>query len=221
MSGGVATTYTSGSVVSTTPEATSTDSAASTSSTTSPEMTTTTETESFVVNLPFSGGVYGSAGQVTLFVSRLPQGLADPMALMADAGAGVTADLRRVSYYIGSNGGLCRQDRPWVTAPGVGDMPEPDYSAEGFDLIAPEVTAATFEYFDGTGWLSDWDGSLPGLDGETPAGPPRAIRATLTFEFPDPRGGNPFVRTVIQVFAVRAADGLYVPPSTTTDTGGL
>jgi prepilin-type N-terminal cleavage/methylation domain-containing protein len=220
MSGGVGA---AASATSTTTTTTSTDPAASTGTgtaapTTSTE-TTTTETETTTVTtLPFGGGVYGSATQVTLFVSRVPQGVADPTATAADAGAGVSADLRRVSYYLGSGGGLCRQDRPWVTAAGVGDSAEPDYSAEAADLIAPEVTAASFEYYDGVGWYADWDGSLPGPDGVTPYGPPRAIRVTLTFEFPDPRGGDLYTRRVIHVFPVRAADGLYVPPATTDGT---
>ena len=231
MSGGVgaASTSTSSGSATTTDTAaatgTGTTTAEPTTTTTTTDTTTTTETTTPVI-LPFGAGVYGSSTQVTLFVSRVPQGMTDPTATAVDAGGGVSADLRRVSYYVGGGGGLCRQDRPWATAAGVGDTAEPDYSAEAADIIAPEVTSATFEYFDGTSWLTDWDGSLPGADGVTPYGPPRAIRATLTFEFPDAKGGDPVTRRVVHVFPVRAADGLYVPPTTTdsattTDTGAM
>jgi hypothetical protein len=93
----------------------------------------------------------------------------------------------------------------------VRNSADPDYSTEFLDVIAPEVAEAVFEYYDGGVWLGEWDGSQTALDGKSATGPPRAIRVTLTFQFPG-RGGVPTLKTVSQVFPVRAAVGGYSPP---------
>jgi hypothetical protein len=71
----------------------------------------------------------------------------------------------------------------------------------------------------------------------TPQGPPRAVKVTLTLEFPAARTGQPpTTRTATQVIAIRAAPGTFTPtlldpytqgtttedPAATTDpaTGG-
>ena len=124
-----------------------------------------------------------------------------------------------MSYYIASDGsGLCRQERPWVTAPGVGDGTDPDRADEAGDVIAPEVKAMTVEYYDGSGWQTEWDGSVADADGAAVTGPPRAVRVTLTLEFPG-RNGVAVRSTVVHTIPVRAAVGNYVPPSPTS-TGG-
>ncbi len=165
-------------------------------------------------DVPFQAGVIGTDRQLSLFASRLPQFLSDRT---ADPTAVLPADLRRVIYYIGSNGGLCRQERPWVTADGVRNSSDPDRSTEDADLIAPEVADATFEYLDGGTWQSSWDGSQSTTDGTSVMGPPRAIAVTLVFA-----SG----KQVRQVFAVRAANGLFstgaapAPMTETPQTGG-
>jgi hypothetical protein len=172
-------------------------------------------------DVPFQAGVIGNDTQVTLFVSRVPSTLTDPTAAAAGDDL-LPADLRRVTIYLGSNGGLCRQERPWVTADGVRNSADPDRTDEAADLIAPEVTGLSFEYFDGSAWQTVWDGSTPNTDGKSVLGPPRAIRATITFEFPEP-GGLVTTKTVVHVFPVRAANGTTPPPvatdDSTTDTG--
>jgi hypothetical protein len=72
-----------------------------------------------------------------------------------------------------------------------------DRTNEAMDVIAENVTGVLFE----------------SLDTSTSTGnaPPRAVRVTLTFETPNPRGGDPIVRTVSQVFAVRTAPGTNGP----------
>ncbi|MEO2090830.1 MAG: hypothetical protein ABGY75_15215 [Gemmataceae bacterium] len=127
-------------------------------------------------------------------------------------------DLMRVTYYLHSSGkGLCRQERPWVTADGVWNSTDPDRGTEEDDLIAPEVANVTFEFASGSGYVSDWDGSQAGTDGSTNQGPPRAVKMTLTFEYPPERaGGDPIRKTVVHVFPVRASVGPGASTTTTT-----
>lgn len=206
------TTTTSG-TTSTTSSTTTTSSSSSSGSTTSTEVTDTTDPDSTPVSsdLPLQAGVIGSTQQLSLFSSRVPTWLTDKSAA-TDPTAVLPADLRRVTYYLGSNGGLCRQERPWVTADGVRTSADPDRTTESDDLIAPEVQDFACEYLDGGTWQSSWDGSQATTDGTSVLGPPRAIRVTLTFA-----SG----KRVQQVFAVRAANGLFqsATGSGTTSSG--
>jgi hypothetical protein len=174
-------------------------------------------------DIPLPIGVIGSDKQLTIFTSRVPNTLSDPMASL-DPAVLQPADLRRVSYYLASSGsGLCRQEMPWVTADGVRNSTEPDYSTEASDLFAPEVVDVTFEYFDGTAWQTEWDGSMPDTDGVTPIGPPRAIRVTLVFQMLG-RGGVNVQKQVQHVFPIRAAIGTFRPVmdgTMTTTSGGM
>jgi hypothetical protein len=161
--------------------------------------------------------VFGSGNQLTLFVSRVPPDLVNPeSALLTElGGADPRSDMRRVTYYLGSSGGLCRQEQFLVTANGIRNSTDPDLSQEASDLIAPEVTALSFEYFNGSTWLTEWAGDDSAEDGLSVIGPPRAIRMTLTLQQP-----NGKEKQIQHVFVVRSAPGLYTPPtdSTTTDT---
>ena len=160
--------------------------------------------------LPLGMGVIGNQNQLTIFCSRVPTVFTDSDA--ANSGIQLPADLVRVSYYMASDGrGLCRQERPWVTADGVGNATEPDYSTEATDLLAPEITAISFEYFDGGSWAGTWDGAVTDLDGEALTGPPRAIRITMTLRMPG-YNNQPIEKQVTHTVAVRAAVGNYQPP---------
>ncbi len=173
-------------------------------------------------NVAFQAGVYGSDKFVTIFVSRVPTALTDIEAA-ANPDLLLGADVRKVTYYLGAAGGLCRQERLWVTADGVGNVMEPDYSTEEFDVIAPEVADVTFEYLDAGSWLGTWDGTQVSTDGVSLVGPPRAIRVTMVLEFPG-SNGQPVQKRVAHVFPVRSAVGLYQPPIDTmtgTTTGGM
>jgi prepilin-type N-terminal cleavage/methylation domain-containing protein len=181
------------------------------STTASASDTGSTEGTAVASDLPFQGGVFGTNKSVSVFLSRVPTALIDPAAA-ADPESIHSTDLRKVTYYQSSTGALCRQERPWVTADGVRNSLEPDSSTEAFDVIAPEVVDATFEYYDGGTWQGSWDGSMTGLDGVTPVGPPRAIRVTLVLEFPG-RSGAMVQKRVTQVIPLRAAIGDYVPPT--------
>ncbi|HVK19286.1 MAG TPA: prepilin-type N-terminal cleavage/methylation domain-containing protein [Fimbriiglobus sp.] len=173
----------------------------------------------FAADVPVQAGVIGTDRQFTVFMSRVPESLVNPEAI-ADPTLLLPGDQRRVTYYLASGGtGLCRQERPWVTADGVRNSVDPDYTTEATDLIAPEVVDVTFEYLDATTgeYLTSWDGGMTGADGVTPTGPPRAIRATFVLEFLGPGGGT-IQKQIQHVFPVRSAVGTYVPPTEGTET---
>src|SRR6185437_5616758 len=104
------------------------------------------------------------------------------------------------------------------------DSVDPDLTTETTDVLVQEVTDLTFAYFDGQDWQSSWnpDGTATSPDGVTPLGPPRAVKVTLTLSIPCPRASDaPYVTTVEQVIAVRAAPGTNTPAMIvpTTDPG--
>ena len=177
------------------------------------------------VDLPFGAGIIGTEKQLVVFAGKAPDALTDPEAA-ANPDILLGADFKKIVYYLASDGGgLCRQVRPMVTADGVWNSTEPDLATELTDVIAPEVSDVTFEYYDGGTWQSSWDGSELSSDGVTLLGPPRAVRVTLTLEFPG-RGGTMTQKRVQQVFPIRAAVGNYTPPTdgttaVTGTTGGM
>lgn len=159
--------------------------------------------------LPFQAGVIGDEQSVTLFVSKVPRALLERSAAggMADPNIVLPPDLKRVTYYLASDGsGLCRQEKSWITATGTGDGTALDTSNQEAELLAPEVKAVSFEYLNGSGWDPTWDGSGAALDDSALLGPPRAVRVTFTFELLDDRG-QATSKTVVHVFPVRAAIG--------------
>ncbi len=166
-------------------------------------------------DVPFQGGLVGNDKQITLFVSRVPTALVNPELAMAVAASAKTLppDLRRVTYYLSSSGGLCRQEKPYVTADGVRNSTDPDRTQEADDLISDEVLDMTIEYFDGSSWQTEWTGSDLTDDEQSVKGPPRAIRMTLVIQVL----GAAQSKTIQHVFPVRAAVGLYTPPAAEED----
>jgi prepilin-type N-terminal cleavage/methylation domain-containing protein len=191
-------------------------SASSTDGTTDTTSSTASDTETTVLaDVPFQGGVFGSSSHVTLFVSRVPPGQMSRETVTD--GQQLPADLMRVTYYLSSDGrGLCRQVRPFVTADGVRNNTDPDRSTETGDVIADEVTGLSFEYLDAGTWTTSWDGSQVKTDGRTATGPPRAIKAVITFTTE-----SGVTKQFEHVFPVRAAVGLYIPPEPEESTGGM
>jgi type II secretory pathway component PulJ len=177
--------------------------------------TTTTDAEA-AVNLnavtPLNGGVIGDADRLILFVSRAPgaqRGAAD-----ADALPNGGADLRRVSWWLAAEGGLARQEIARVTADDEMSQLPPDVPNERGLVIAPEVSRLQFQFFDGSGWVDQWDGTVPGEDGVTPLGPPRAVRVSLSVR----SMSNPDVaKNHVFVVAIPAANAQPVA-ATTEDT---
>jgi hypothetical protein len=166
------------------PAASNTGSAANTTtgttgSTTEPavtEVTTTTDT------IPFQAGVIGESDRLVIYVSRatLPRNT-------DESGENpIPADVRRVCYWQGETG-LCRQEIPWVTSEQLQNNTNPiteDNKDESSYLMAEEIIRVQFEYWDGSGWQSSWDGRTLGADGKTPMGPPAAIRIRFWMNVP-------------------------------------
>jgi hypothetical protein len=166
-----------------------------------------------------------------IYTTRVPDQDAIKNAYLSnDPTVQVPSDVIRVTYWIGSNGGLCRQAYPWF-----GDdnsyqnytsyIPEPDKNEDSY-VIAPEVTDVLFEYYDinstsdGSGWNSSWTGWNTGLDGITPSGPPTAIRVTLTIRSTDV-DGKKVMKTHSHVVPVPTAVGPYSnAPSTSSSSSG-
>ena len=184
-------------------------------------------------DIPFQAGVIGTATQLTMFVSRVPNALADAnifsQIVSENApGEGYYSDLVRITYWMANGGagpGLCRQERLQVTADGIRNSTDPDTTDEASDIVAEQVTAINFRYFDASsgGWTDSWDGRNYGPDGVTPLGPPRAIEVALTLSIPSSRPNVPPVeKRVVQVITVRTAAGAATPTpldiSSTTDT---
>lgn len=190
---------------------------------------TTDTSATAAANLPFHAGIIGiGEGErkyLVIFASRVPNVLATPGALL-DGGDGsqTPSDLRRIIYWKGANGGLCREERLWVTADGVGNSITPDLSNEAGNTIVDDVVDFNVQYADGSGgWLDEWDGSTSSASGSGMSGPPRAIKVTLTLEIPNPRGGgDPIQKTYVQVIPIRTAPGATIPtlvdPVVPTDT---
>ncbi|MFO0825805.1 MAG: prepilin-type N-terminal cleavage/methylation domain-containing protein [Gemmataceae bacterium] len=153
-------------------------------------------------NFPFQVGVLGTSTQLTIFGSRVPSILATPGLLNQQSSSATGSDLVRVDYWKGT-GGLCRQERPWVTADQTGNNFSFDLSNEASSLIADDVSDVLFEYFDGTSWVQTWEGG----SGTVPT-PPLAVRVTLSFS---PANAGGATRTVSQTMAVRTAPGSAVP----------
>jgi prepilin-type N-terminal cleavage/methylation domain-containing protein len=203
-SGGTPATGTTTNATTTTPSEGSTG--------TDPEAEPTTEEpstesqEAATQNFPLQVGVLGTSTQLTIFASRVPTALGTPGALNRPSEASQQpSDLVRIDYWKGA-GGLCRQERPWVTADQTGNSFSFDLSNEATSLIADDVTDVLFEYYDGSGWVQTWEGGA----GTIPT-PPVAIRVTLTFSRLISGNGGTTTKTVAQTIAVRTAPGSTVP----------
>ncbi len=131
----------------------------------------------------FNSGVDGTSNVLILSVSRVPIELLAPDKRQVDASTlKKVSDLRRTSYWFvddGNTTGLACQvltgitsDEFYIRPPDVGDI--------GPLIIAEEVRGLVFEYFDGVNWQATWSGNAFASDGQTPMGPPAAIKITLT-----------------------------------------
>ncbi len=156
-----------------------------------------TDASSTTDTIPFQAGVVGDSGTLTIFVSR------------STKTAEGQADIRRITYWV-TERGLARQEISFVTSEQVANNLEPviEQDKEAGDyVIADEVTAAVFEYWDGSAWAESWDGAELGADGKSPKGPPAAVRVRLTVTVP----GQKDPKEVRHTVAVRSAAG----PATT------
>jgi prepilin-type N-terminal cleavage/methylation domain-containing protein len=171
------------------------------------EMTTTTDA------IPFQAGVVGESDRLTIFVARVA-GRGKVADESPDAPS--PADIQRVTYWM-SDGGLCRQELPWLTSDAIRTTVDPhmeDGKEERDYVIADEVTRVQFEYWDGSAWTETWDGRQTNSDGQTLKGPPMAIRVHFWLRVPGPEGDT-IEKEIRHTIAVRGAPGPATNETTT------
>jgi len=147
----------------------------------------------------FNLGVEGNDTILMLTSSRVPRELlaADKRKIDQSQLPSVS-DLRRISYwYVDDpiNSGLAMQEVSRVTSVDIDSRP-PDVPNPTDCIIAPDVKGVVFEYFDGQAWQPSWSGSAMAADGQTPLGPPAAIRMTLTIKSKDGQRTRDYKHTV-------------------------
>ena len=144
----------------------------------------------------FNFCLQGDTQSLTIYSSREPRySMVD-----ADSPNSVFSDLRMIQYSL-TAGGLVRQEMANVLAGDPTQTSQPE-------VIAPEVTALQFQYFDPNQatWVQQWDGTLNG--------PPAAVEVTITVQMPD--DGTGVVRSPVThrfVVAIPTA-GSPIPPVT-------
>jgi hypothetical protein len=161
----------------------------------------------------FNMGVVGDANHLMLFISGVPGQGRSPIGTPP----GPSSDLWRVCYWLapgpGVPLGLARKEYRLATADeALNHIPWEDTS-QPFELIAREVHGLEFEYYDADtqSWVTQWDGTAVGADGQTPLGPPAAIRISIMVANPtaapnDPRG----MRLYHHVVQIPTANGMAV-----------
>ncbi|MBW3597195.1 MAG: type II secretion system protein GspJ [Planctomycetes bacterium] len=130
-------------------------------------------------------GVYGNQYELQIDVSRLPRpDEFDAVMMLADGASPmqIPSDIKTVSYYLRAPGdaaaaspmtqggfsdeaelgGLVRREIDRAVARYDADYGDVTLLDAAGDVIAPEVTGLEFRYFDGVGWLLEWDSELMG-----------------------------------------------------------
>lgn len=178
---------------------------------------TSTSTNSSAVALPL--GVRGDGVTLHLYLNKVPR---EALPTDVDVAPAVVSDLRRVSYWLvggaGSALGLARQEVAIATSQDATDNLPPGVPNEESFILAPEVHAVAFQYFDGTSWQDTWDSTAAGADGVTPLGPPQAVAITVEIaRAKDARNGQePPAKRYRQVIACNTANGVTAQPTTTS-----
>jgi hypothetical protein len=183
----------------------------SSSTTTDPTgMAPTTTTASTNPAPVFSIGVKGDSTTLSVYVTRMPRSLINPV--VDETGtASIRSDIRRITYYLDGENGLIRQEVHFVTADNVED-PTSTTETDGIrDVLAAEVSSVEFRYFDGSSWVDSWDGAAMGEYGKSLLGPPRAIEITVSIQ--PPGTGEP--KSYRHVVAFQTAPGVPAPATTT------
>ena len=147
----------------------------------------------------FNNGLEGSDTLMILSAARVPRELLASDKRKLDSSQLTTvSDLRRISYWLvqdGNTTGLARQEISRATS-GDMDTKPPDLPNANDLIFAPEVKSVLFEYFDGSTWQSTWSGSSLAADGQTPIGPPAAVRITLTLKSKDGKSTRDYKHVV-------------------------
>ena len=175
---------------------------------------TVVEEEVMTTTVSFGAGVIGAQDQLVIYAARV----AGVGRNVDDSGDGPNpADARRVVYWM-TDGGLARQELPWLTSDenmnSAGPVIESGKEEKDY-VIAEEVTGLQFEYWDGSAWADTWDGRDTNADGITLKGPPMAIRIRFTLKLPGENPGETVEKEFRHTIAVRAAAGPATPDTTT------
>lgn len=138
-------------------------------------------------------GIYGDQYSLIVDVSRIPRPdeyIMPAASLIDHFLADVPGDMKTVTYYVqsptnmgiedslsqfaspdspsntlssGQVGGLIRRQLDRAVTAYAEEMGDTQRLARTGDLLAPEVVALEFAYYDGTDWLTEWDSSTQSL----------------------------------------------------------
>ena len=157
-------------------------------------------------------GIYGTSTSIEIDISRLPRP-DEYVPLEQDVVNGTVADMpsdiKTVAYFVqskrtdgirdplatevdirskqatadGAAGGLVRRSLDRAITLFAYEQGTTDSLQRTGELLAPEVVAIEFEYFDGQLWQSEWDSSVQGL--------PIVVRITLAMQLESKRQTDP------------------------------
>lgn len=157
-------------------------------------------------------GIYGTSTSIEIDISRLPRP-DEYVPMEQDVVNGTVADrpsdIKTVAYFVqakrtdgvrdplatevdirskssssdGAAGGLVRRSLDRAITLFAYEQGTTDSLQRTGELLAPEVVAIEFEYFDGQLWQSEWDSSVQGL--------PLVIRITLAMQLESKRQTDP------------------------------
>jgi prepilin-type N-terminal cleavage/methylation domain-containing protein len=96
-------------------------------------------------------------------------GVLDPLATLTQNQAVLESEV-----IAPANGGLVRRSVDRAVTQYAYDMGNSSQLLKTGQLIAPEVLAIEFQYFDGTTWMTEWDGSKQGL--------PQVVKITIAMQ---------------------------------------
>ncbi len=158
-------------------------------------------------------GIYGSNSSIEIDVSRLPRPdeYYPKMGNTSMGSIGdMPSDVKTVGYYVQAprtdgvqdslgqlsqqaslnanavsaiNGGLVRRSVDRSVTQYAYEVGQSNQLSRTGELIAPEVLAVEFQYFDGTAWQIQWDGSTQGL--------PQVVKITIAMQRESKSKSNP------------------------------
>jgi hypothetical protein len=111
-------------------------------------------------------GLYGNLYELQVDVSRLPRIDQYDRLLKTEDGrlTDLVSDVKSVAYYLAGDSagttGLVRREMDRAATQWAQNNGGLQSMAEYEQLLAPEVVALEFRYFDGVDWLEEWDSSI-------------------------------------------------------------
>jgi hypothetical protein len=100
-----------------------------------------------------------------------PTGIQDPLATLMQQSAAAGSSVANGQP---SNGGLVRRSVDRAVTQYAYESAQSDGLLKTGQIVAPELIAIEFSYFDGETWQSQWDGSQQGL--------PRVVKVTIALQ---------------------------------------